>query len=155
MIPTRRHSAKTSRGKPIRLGEPSRFVATEVSQFVLYFLFLFEEIALQSDRRYGVDRDECDKQIALRSDRWYRVDRDECEKHDGGGRWRYHIRRRRRREVVIIVVVRRGGRPWGRGRGRNDKYDNDKDNNQDGIYARRKVIDVIGVGKGLGTTKLD
>ena len=39
----RRHYTTTSVGKPISRGALSRFVATEVIQFVLYFLFLFEQ----------------------------------------------------------------------------------------------------------------
>ena len=45
----------------------------------------------------------------------------------------------------------RGG--WGRGR--NDEYENDEDNNKDRIHVRRKVINVGGVGKGLVKTGLD
>ena len=40
----------------------------------------------------------------------------------------------------------------GSGRVRNDEYDNDKENGEDEIHVRRKVIDVGGVGKGLGLT---
>ena len=43
----------------------------------------------------------------------------------------------------------------GGGRGRNDKYDNDKDNDEDGIHFRRKVVDVGGVGEALGTARSD
>ena len=48
--------------------------------------------------------------VALQSDRRYGVDRDKCDEHDNGGLWKYQ-RRRRRRGGVIIVVFRRGGRP--------------------------------------------
>ena len=49
-------------------------------------------------------------------------------------------------------------RRWGSGvggRGRNDKYENDKDNGKDRINVRRKVVDVGGVSEGLGTTWSD
>ena len=45
MQPLRRHSATTSGGNPSRRGVLSRFVATEVSQFVLYFLFFCLKIS--------------------------------------------------------------------------------------------------------------
>ena len=45
MRPTRRHSSTTIGVKPSRCGELSRFVATEVSRFVLYFLFFFQNSA--------------------------------------------------------------------------------------------------------------
>ena len=43
MQPLRRHYATTSVGKPSHRGEQWRFVVTEVSQFILYFLFIFEQ----------------------------------------------------------------------------------------------------------------
>ena len=43
MRPLRCHSATISGGKPSRRGAISRFVVTEMSQFVLCFLFLFEQ----------------------------------------------------------------------------------------------------------------
>ena len=45
---------------------------------------------------------------------------------------------------------RRGG-----GRGRNKEYDNDEDNDERIIHVRRKVIDVGGASKDLGTTGSD
>ena len=43
MQPPWRHFATTNKGKTSRCGSLSRLVATEVTQFVLYFLFLFEQ----------------------------------------------------------------------------------------------------------------
>ena len=45
MRPPRHYSATTSRGKTSRCGALSRFVAIEVSWFVLYFLFFFNTSA--------------------------------------------------------------------------------------------------------------
>ena len=93
--------------------------------------------------------------VALQSDRYYRVNSDECNEHDNARQWRYQRRRRRRRGGVIIVVVSRGERPQEGGRGRNDEYDNVEDNDEDGIHVRRKVVDVSCIGEGLGTTGSD
>ena len=49
--------------------------------------------------------------VALQSDRRYGVDRDKCNEHDNNRRWKYQRQRRRRRGGVIIVVVGRGGIP--------------------------------------------
>ena len=53
--------------------------------------------------------------------------------------------------VIIVVFGRRGYRGGG-GRGKNNEYENDEDNTKDGIHVRRKVVDVGGFCKGLGTT---
>ena len=41
------------------------------------------------------------------------------------------------------------------GRYRNDEYDNGKDNAKYGINVRRKVVNVGGIGEGLGITGSD
>ena len=50
----RRHSATTSGGEPSRRGALSQFIATEVSRFVLYFLFLFEQFRHHPEFPIGV-----------------------------------------------------------------------------------------------------
>ena len=54
MQPPRCHSATISGGKHIRCGALSRFVATEVSRFVLYFLFFFEEFRHHPELHIGI-----------------------------------------------------------------------------------------------------
>ena len=51
------------------------------------------------------------------------------------------------------MLLSGGGEYHGRwGRGRNEKYDNDKENNEDGIHVRGKIFNVSVVGKVLGRT---
>ena len=62
--------------------------------------------------------------------------------------------------TTVSGDIRNGGGGGGEdrgggGRGRNDEYDNDEYNDEDGIHVRRKVVDVGGVGKGLGMTGSD
>ena len=54
MRPPRCHSPTTSGGKPSCRGVLSRFVATEMSRFVLYFLFLFEQFQHHPELPIGV-----------------------------------------------------------------------------------------------------
>ena len=54
MRPLRRHYATTSGGEPSLSVELSRFFATEVSRFILYFLFLFEKFCHHPELPLGM-----------------------------------------------------------------------------------------------------
>ena len=92
--------------------------------------------------------------VALPSDHWYGVARDECDKHENAGQ--YQRRRRRRRGGDIIVVVSRGGRPRRKGVGvETTNMTMAKTAMRTEFMSEEKVVEVGGVGKGLGMTGSD